>query len=736
MTKAPVVFHILWKLASALAFAALFSEAMAAQPKPWKEFNPAELTIIYPEESALSNPPFIHWQGVNGALRYRVRLIGQGVTETWETPYNFYLPAKPLAQGNYRVEIEVLDKDEKPSASRAGKDFRIDKPGTPDTPAMNDISFEQGKSILLSPDWIARMKSAAGDSASYRDQIIEAARKPDPVLAKPILEPKRYNNLVWDFSTWHTNNQYCFAIENGILANTMAYALTGESTFRDAARSLMLAIADWPADGATGAWENDHSAQALLHALAIGYNTFQKELDPKEKAKIAEAIRARCADMYALLCPFVMKETSSGPMNDPDNNHPWFCASALGLGGLALMGEDPRASEWVSYTTQLFWGLFLPKGDRTGGWHEGIDYWSYALFFVFQYADALKTASGVSLYRHPWLTNTAFFKIYVHPPVGAYVPFGDCKHHRPSSFDKVIMMRMASEYGDPLAWKYVDAVKESIKESRYLFYAALWSDRSMAQGRALQEIPAAKQFEDIGWVVSNSDLFNTDTQVLFAFRSGRFFGRSFGHSHADLNSFIFTAGGEKLLWDAGYYDSYLSKHHRNYSRLSDAHNTLLIDGVGQVVHIRGLNGKITRFENDGKSLLVQGDASEPLIYGGRHVRFIRTITYKDQKELVVSDDIMARELSQISFLLHSAYPILYNPSDRSIRIRGNRYELTGQFDTAEPVEAILRTKFSVEPDRPSAVLKENNQWPDEYHLELKTVNKIETWTPALRLTLR
>jgi len=708
----------------------------AAWPQQgWEQFALEPLEIIYPEQEALSNPPFLHWQPVGDAVQYKVRLRGQEAVWEWTNSYNFYTPEEPLAPGFYTLELAAFDSDDKQLELGTNKSFQITKPGSSYHPALNEIRFEKGRSILFPDSILQELRKASGERAEYRERLLSHASGPLPELLKDIKEPEPYENGVWNFPAWKKNNALCFVVEEYLLHQTLAYTLSGEKKYLDNARAVISKVVEWDPAGSTGVWENDHSAQALLHSLSIAYNRLGDKLPVEEKEKLARAIEGRSKDMYAFLNPFIVKNTSAGPMNDPDNNHPWFCTSALGYGALALMGEAPEAEAWLAFCAQMFNGCYLPRGGRSGGWHEGIEYWSYNLFFVFQFCDALKEAAGIDLYQHPWLKHTALFKIYVQPPQGGYVPFGDCKHHSPNEFDKVVMMRLASVYEDPLAWRYISAIPEEIPNSR-LFYALLWGDRKGSQRGKLPEIPFAQHFEDIGWVVSNNNLFEPDEQILFAFHSGKFFGRRFNHSHADQNHFIITAGGDKLIWDAGYYDSYLSDHHRNYSRLSLAHNTLLVDGIGQVPHQAGTDGKITRFELDGRTLRVEGDASEPLIYGGRLERFVRTIEYRDEREFIIRDDIFSSELSRISWLLHSAFPIVYDPGEQSFVITGERYRAKGKFETSEPLEVTLKTHFPVPPDRPATqIFDVASVYPEQYHLELKTKEKIETWQPTLTLTL-
>lgn len=693
--------------------------------------------IIYPEEQSLTNPPLIHWYPVEGADSYQVTLEqSDTAVHQWTTAFNFYTPEAPLPLGLYTVRIVALDQAGKKLECETEKQFRIDKPGIGFYPSMNGIRFAKGAPMILPKDKLEEIRKAKGERGDYRDKVLAYANEPMPEMLQNLKEPEAFKGK-WDFHLWQANEVVCFAVEEYLLHQTLAFQLTGDRKHLDQIRAVLRQVTPWKPSGPTGVWENDHSAHALLHAFSICYNQLGTELPEEERRILAEAIRERCKDMYWLLNPFVKKALAVGYMNDPDNNHPWFCAAALGMGAIALMGEAPEAEEWLSLATQLFYGCFLSRGDRDGGWHEGLEYWSFSLFFVFQFTSILEQVTGINLYQHPWLQNTALFKIYVHPPVGGYVPFGDVKHNPPNDYDITVMMHIASRYEDPLAWKYVDAVKASLPKKR-LYYGLLWSDRGKSASKPLPEIPFAIHFRDIGWAVSNNSIFDADKQIILALRSGKAFGRRSNHSHADQNSFIITAGGDRLLWDAGYYDSYLSPHHRYYSRLTQAHNTILVNGVGQVPYRKDTDGIITRFEVKGKEVIMEGDAATcPLIYGGWLETFLRTIEYRNEEEFLIQDEILCSELSQVTWLLHSCFPLSFTPGENRISVRGRRYLLEGIFETDEPLEATIKTGFPVKPNLPAShIFGVASVYPDQYHLELKTVNQIDSWKPRLLLKLK
>ncbi len=695
---------------------------LGAQEEQWARFDPSPLEIISPEEESLSNPPFFHWHWKEEADSYRIVLQGIEEEKEWETSRNFFTAGEFLPTGFYSVRVKAFNEEGELLDTSREKEFRITEDSVGFEADWEDVQFPKGKRFFIDDEQLQTLREAEDSRQDYRERIVEKARETDVQEILDLQEPDEYEDDTWDRDQWNRINQAGYTVDGFMQQQVMAYLLTSEEQFAENSLQALEHIAEWDPVGSTGVWSSDHSAQSMMHALTTGYSTFRDRMDDELKDKVAANIRRRAEDMYRFLNPFQPKETASGMMNDPDNNHPWFCSVTLANGAMALMGEVEEAEEWLSFAIQMFHGVFLPRGDSTGGWHEGIDYWSYMLYYVMQFAHSLQVIDSVDLFHHPWLENTAIFKIVTHPPAGAHVPFGNCHHQSPNHFDQLIMIKLASVYQEPQMWKYVDHIDDTMHESR-LFFALLWYDRDEKEGEV--DIAPFHHFEDMGWVVALSDVFEKEEQVLFAMRSGPFFGRRFNHAHADQNHFIVAAGGDELIWDAGYYDGYLADHHRHFTVQSIAHNVPLFDGEGQVVFTPGADGKITRFEEEENRLVVEGDASEPIIYGGRAVKFIRTITMEDFQSFVVEDDIQADYKRQISWLLQSAYPIYYEQDTRRIRIEGDNYKIVGTFETDEDMEAELRDTFPIPPEG-----RNDRDYPEQYRLELRTVEEIEFWEPS------
>ncbi len=115
-----------------------------------------------------------------------------------------------------------------------------------------------------------------------------------------------------------------------------------------------------------------------------------------------------------------------------------------------------------------------------------------------------------------------------------------------------------------------------------------WRVRDLAaRGPAALGLPSSKAFASIGWVTLRTGW--EDDAVLLAFKAGT----PVHHNHLDQNSFVVGTQGEWMANDPGYqryHPRYYPKEpnqamilaEHGYSYGSLGHNTLLVDGEGQV----------------------------------------------------------------------------------------------------------------------------------------------------------
>jgi hypothetical protein len=162
---------------------------------------------------------------------------------------------------------------------------------------------------------------------------------------------------------------------------------------------------------------------------------------------------------------------------------------------------------------------------------------------------------------------------------------------------------VARQYRDPLAQYVVSSVGEIRSH-----YAIIWYDPTVEPQRPGADLYDVRFAND--WVVSRTGWDERSSVV--ALRSGT----PANHEHADRNSVIFKAYGERLLHDpfkAAY--PYTLPHW--VLRLTEAHTAVLIDGKGHQYHDghEGTNAswataQVVDYKPDPKYLVVTSDATE------------------------------------------------------------------------------------------------------------------------------
>jgi len=119
-------------------------------------------------------------------------------------------------------------------------------------------------------------------------------------------------------------------------------------------------------------------------------------------------------------------------------------------------------------------------------------------------------------------------------------------------------------------------------------------------GSAPEKIEKLIWYRDAGEAVMHSSLDNPGTDLALSFRSSRY--GCVNHTYANQNSFNLAYRGRNIFANTGYYFKYGSRHHLTDSRHTRAHNTILVNGVGQA------------FANEAYGQIVRGAESDHIVY--------------------------------------------------------------------------------------------------------------------------
>lgn len=276
--------------------------------------------------------------------------------------------------------------------------------------------------------------------------------------------------------------------------------------------------------------------------------------------------------------------------------------AGLGLAGCVLYDKHPQAPSWVDLALRSA-RAFAPMFGTDGSYEEGISYWGYTALHLTLFLEVLCRKLGIDerkLLNNP---GTVRFALQMSMPTAGKpndaVNFGDAS----IIGDTSMAAWVARQYRDPIAQYVVSSVGEIRSH-----YAIMWYDSTVSPQTPGPDLYDARFAND--WVVSRTGW--DESSSVFALRSGT----PANHEHADRNSVVFKAYGERLLHDP-FKAAYPYTQPHWVLRLTEAHTAVLINGKGHQYHDghEGTNAswaeaKIIDYQPSPQHLIVTSEATE------------------------------------------------------------------------------------------------------------------------------
>ena len=387
---------------------------------------------------------------------------------------------------------------------------------------------------------------------------------------------------------------------NKLISFAFACVITEGSEYCDLATEHLLAYAAWER------WDEDEYRDlGLAHMLlgnALAYDWLYDRLTPAERQTVRESLAGWAQKMY---------EASVGPKDDDwrnwwrksyVQNHFSTNHSALGMAGLALLGEDERAQMWIDQaSSRLSQFRDMLDGIQDGSWHEGINYQNYTLTLLLPFAVNLKSIQGVDLLPATYLQNYPYWRIYNHLPDSTdfILAFGNFERDWGNGYRPQNVLRfIAAEYDDGRAeWMAQQLVANerrsgTVWKAPWYVFEFLYYDPAIVPVSP-NSLEKARSFSDLEGVVWRTGWGADD--LVFGLKTGAYGGRfafetftqelypwdapcaetgcqlNIGHDHDDANTFYIYRAGSWLAPESEGVDQDATAFH----------NTLLIDGQGQ-----------------------------------------------------------------------------------------------------------------------------------------------------------
>ena len=479
--------------------------------------------------------------------------------------------------------------------------------------------------------------------------------------------------------------------------------------------------------------ENDFYAGDLAYLLACTYETCYDRFSVKEREQMEQLMER--------IIKFYKRRFFGGTENHIFDNHLWqFTFRRLLQTSLVLYEKSPEAREFFEYAYEL-WTCRAPATgfNRDGIWMNGTCYFSANAVSLYYIPSLFSYPADTDFLQHPWYREVGKAMVYSWPPLSRSVSFGD-GHEQMN--DKPLVIRsafaefLARETGDPYSAWYTSIDKRYEMDDEMRLYRMVRSESKKPIAALPADEPKAVWFRDTGEMIANSSMKDYRNNLCLSFHSSPFGSGS--HTHSAQNAFNLHYRGVPVYGSTGYYMNFSDAHNLLSYRHTRAHNTLLIDGIGQPFTTRAYGNIVRAFSGEHISYAL-GDASNAYCgiseypmwvtnFAKQHLEqsvengfgetpltlYRRHIFLLHPDKIVIYDEMEAKKPVRWDWLLHS--PVKFSIDEQTCKLvtRNEEKQFTSvaQLFSRQDCKITQTDRFVVPPNQENAVRGEvfTNSW--------------------------
>lgn len=613
----------------------------------WEKRERARNDDLFPAPAegatVLETPPCFSWLPAPGEGSYTVVVKNRnGEVLRGECDENCFVPEKPLPPGDYTWDVIRGDSHRGETRFTVSPDAIPFLRPTPEE-VLAGVPAGHPRHLFAPADISALLAERREEAATLRRTV-------DLALADPIPDPPRFCGDPSALPYREYFGRFREACDRDLVALSLDYALFGDPASGEAAKARLLAFVSWDPDRECSleSETGDEIGLSLARCLPAVYDLLYPLLSDGERATVAR----RVAD-YARQCERRLRKLDY--LSHPGNSHAGRLPAYLGEAALVLAdaGVVNRATllSWLGYALRVYGGIFPHYGGTDGGWAEGPFYaTSYVRWFL-PFFSAVERYTGKSLFARPFYRNLTRFLLAFCDPSRENHPFGDgywspgeSDAEWPGFFAQNPYRYYARRFGPPSAEKRSRELESPAYYKLHLLDLFLPVPRE----RTAPEPGRLVVFPDTGLLALRTAPDAPERDLVCLVRASRFGSDS--HRHPDQGGFALFCGGVSLLSPSGYFGRrYGTKHHREWTNTSRAHNVPLFGGVGQYENDYRAVGTILSAEEDGETLraTVFAGGAYPVSVG-----WTRRFTLVEGA-LTVTDEFSQDEPREITLCLHT-----------------------------------------------------------------------------------
>ncbi len=678
------------------------------------------------DESAVEvTPPGFVWRPQEDARVYHLQCSRESdfstiAYEAKRVSYNVHTPPHSFEDGRWYWRFRFTDKRGNESRWSRTRSFAIQKNAREmPLPLKDELLARIPKKhprLFVRPERITELRRrAASDLKPNFDELVASSEKimrNPPPTEEPALyrEGIKWNSDEWR-KIWWGNRTYTIRALNSAVTLAFTRLMGGNEDFGHLAKKILMECAEWDPKGATGFRYNDEAGMPYNYYFSRTYTFIHDLLSEAEREKCRQVMTVRGREMYDHLCPRHLWRPYAS-----HSNRAWHF---LGEVGIAFLDEIPEAGEWAWFAANVFSSVYPVWCDDTGGWHEGVSYWSSYIYRFTWWADVMREAMGIDAFDKPYFSQVGYYPMYLQPPGTRGGGFGDLTARRTSKDNCRVMSIFAAQANNPEWQWYVEQHGKPSNEGGYIGFIRGALPKTLAKPPS--DLPASRCFQGIGQAMLNTTLENAGDNVEIIFKSSPFGTQS--HGYEANNSFLLYAFGERLFIRTGRRDSYGSIHHKQWMWHTKSVNCITVNGESQGRRLASAVGEILDFHTDPVFDYVSGEASGA--YDGQVDRFTRRMLFVKPETVVIFDTLAAPEPASFEWRLHAPVEMSIQ-GQHDILVTNGKAACKANFLWPQNLNLSQTNQFDP-PPRPRIKLV-------EYHLTAQTPakNKAMSFVTVLR----
>lgn len=599
------------------------------------------------------SPVGLTWLPCPSAAGYRVSIYDMGLRPFYSADAGkdpMHCPSRVLPPGRYTWDVIALDRSGKDIARRGKQSFIISEnaaelPWTDPKGLLSRVPREHPR-ILYPKSQLGKIRSTLLTTRANSWRACKATA--ERALSKGVPMFPTYHQIE-DPGIRRLEYQKYFGyfrgyVDGALMDLALAYLMTKDAKYADAAKKILLEIASWPTNdddvtSVSARW-GDEAGLSFSKCAHIAYDWLYDALDDNERTLVFKMCRERAWQTYRRL-------NRKNYLTYPGESHDGRLIAYLTDMSLAMAGETKDAETWLTYSLKALLTFYPHWGGINGGWAEGIPYGLWYNNFYIPAFEGLRQLAAFNLWKRPFFGNVRYFFFYCTANHGEIRPFGDGAESggpgvRRGSGYAELMAFHAHRYNDPYIGWWVKQIPG------YTNRSLLHEDE--LPSKVPTGLPNSAAFRSVGWAGLHSDISDPKNDTCLIFKSSPY--GSVSHSHADQNAFAIMKDGAALAIPSGYYGpSYGKPHHAQWTRSTKANNCILVNDQGQKIRSAEANGAIVDFNDASGYSYVAGDATPA--YVGKLMKWIRRILFLRPGLFLLLDEIEAPTRSKYQWMLHA-----------------------------------------------------------------------------------